>query len=141
MEKTLTEKLGIKIGSKVLLISPKFSSNIDRNFGGNIAVIATPEGLGNLNEIFDFVLVWIEASDNFLSLLSDLKKYINPKGSIWVIFKKKPPLLKKEEQVINKVGIIRAANKSELVNDKITSVSKSEYALRLVTPFGKKEKS
>lgn len=141
MEKTLIEKLGIELGSNVLLISPKFISSIDRNFGGNMAVAATPAGLGKLNEKFDFVLVWIETMNSFFPLLEDLKKHLNPKGIIWIIFKKKQALPKNAEKTIGKLDITRTAKKSELVDNKITSVSNSAYALRLVKPSGKKEKS
>lgn len=135
-EKSLIEKLGITTNSKVALIPPRLDGTLASKSKGRIAISATPTGLEKLaGEQLDIILIWIETKENLASLLSDLKNYIKPTGAVWTVIKKKSAYPKGTIQKVNEMDIINAAKKVELVDNKIASISDTEYAFRLVIPL------
>jgi hypothetical protein len=133
MEKPLIEKLGIKKGSKVILISPKFSPNKDLAFMGNIGLVTTPKGLRKAQDKFDTVLFWLESEKDFVGVLADLKNCIKPGGSIWIILNKDTTLPKEKTHNISEKYITKAGQQARLILNKTTSISNTEYAVKLTT--------
>jgi len=132
-EKSLLEKLGIRKNSKVALISPSLKAG-DPDYG-HLGITATPQGLGNLTgPKLDVLLVWVETRVNLIALLKDLKTYIKPDGSIWTVIKKKSAYPKESLPTVSEMDIIEAAKGAGLVDNKIASLSDTEYAFKLVIP-------
>ncbi len=133
-EKSLIEKLGITQTTKVALISPAFENQVEVNFQGHLGLAATPKGLEALESKLDIILVWIDTTVDLIPFLTDLKRYINDAGAIWTIVKKKSGLPKGVAQSVTENDIINGAKAAGLVDNKIVSISDTEYAFRLVIP-------
>jgi hypothetical protein len=133
--KTLIEKLGITKTSKVALVSPLFDQLAKIDFQGHLALSATPQGLEKLDSKLDILIVWVESRENLSELLKDLKSYINSGGAIWTVIKKKAALPKGVIQQASENDIITCAKNAGLVDNKIATISDTEYAFKLVIPL------
>jgi hypothetical protein len=124
-DRPLLDKLGVKAGSRVVVIGvddPDFRRQLsERTQDVHTQPVAGAD------------LVFFAAADQAeLRALSDLRLHIKDNGAIWVV---RP---KGVLGGLSEPGIIEAALASGLVDNKVVSFSPSKSALRLVIPLSKR---
>ena len=126
----LPQKLGIKPGTKILLINPP--KDYYDFVGYNIR-----DQIITKNEIPDLVHLFVENNKSFESEIKKLKKYfpLNPTIVIWVSWYKKSSGIKTDitEDVIRNFAL-----KNDLVDIKVCAVSEVWSGLKLVVQKAKR---
>lgn len=83
-QKPLTQKLGIKTGQRIALLhSPKGYTSILGEVPPEVTVTTRLAG-----EPFDLIQAFYEDQKTLKTGLRKLKKFVNPKGKIWVCWRK-----------------------------------------------------
>lgn len=134
MEKanSLVEKLGISKSSKIALISPFFENPGPISFEGHLAVSATPKDISDIGSGLDTIIVWVENRTGLKELILDLKKYLSLEGSLWIVIKKGSAFGKEANQYVTENDIITTGKEIGMMNERIVSISNTEYAFRLI---------
>jgi hypothetical protein len=117
----LLDKLGVKAGSRVVLLGVD-----DREFR---RLLDERTDDVHTEPVSGADLVFLAASTAVeLKALADIKLHIKSNGAIWVVRPKGVP------GGLNETGIIEAALDAGLVDNKVVSFSPTHSALRLVIP-------
>ena len=120
----LIKKLGIKENSTVIIInSPK---NYSRTLG------SLPESISlnkQLKGKSDFIQFFTENKKELTGKFPDLKKHLNPSGSLWISWPKKSSKIDTDldENIIREIGL-----KSGLVDVKVCAVDQTWSGLKFV---------
>lgn len=119
-EKSLSDKLGIKIGANIAIINaPK---HYDELIGG------WPIGASvsrKLDETFTFIHYFSKSKDQLAGAFLELMKHMDKNGMLWVSWQKGSAAL--NENIVRELGL-----KAGLVDVKVVSVDEGWSALKFV---------
>jgi hypothetical protein len=127
----LLDRLGIRPGMRVATIgSLEDAAEIgagDPSFRDRVLERTTDLAEGRPKPESDVVLLAADTTAE-LAALSELRTWIRPNGSIWVVSPKG------KAATVRDVDVISAARENGLVDNKVVSFSATRTALRLVIP-------
>ncbi len=125
----LVRKLGVKAHSLVVAIN------------ANLEILAKiqeclPEGAILLTDLppetqANIILVWLTERDDSYQVFQRLRHAIVPDGAIWAVIPKKVAAKKKAES-FTFAQVQAAALQTDLVDNKVVSLSGEEYGIRFV---------
>jgi hypothetical protein len=128
MDAELTRKLGIKSGQTVCLLgaSPDSLAKLKESFPEDVALL---EELGP--QRCDLLLFWPRQLPGLAERFRQLQDRIHPDGAIWAVIPKKKFALARGME-LNWEQLQAAGLQSDLVDNKVASISEQEYATRFV---------
>jgi len=125
VEKDLAARLGIRPGSKVCLLRPD-EDTVSRLSGRDITLI-----VNGLEENCDVILYWIDQSKGIGEKMAFLQSKVKPDGRIWVIMPRKEVAAERKLN-IDWNEVQKEVLKTKLVDNKVVSINKEEYAIQFV---------
>ena len=123
--RTLLQKLGVKPESRVSLLGVR-----DPNFLREILPQVLNPAQHRAAKESDLIFLGVE-SEGQLKRLDPLKKYIVPKGAIWVIYPK-------GQKHITQAQVLEAIKAAGLTDNKVCSFSETHTALRACIPVAQR---
>jgi hypothetical protein len=124
----LARKLGAQSGTSICLLdpTPETEAILRAACGGDLALDTALTA-----DRYDLIFLWPRALDGFAARLAELSRHIVPEGAIWDVMPKKAIALKRG------LGLTwdemqAAALTTDLVDNKIASISDEEYGTRFV---------
>jgi hypothetical protein len=124
----LVKKLGIKAGSKLLLINPPVNYY-------ELVGHAVKKNLVKTGETADIIHLFATSEVGFFDTMQKLKPSIHPKVVIWVSWYKKSSGIKTD---VTEETIRQYALSHDLVDVKVCAVDDQWSALKLVVPLSKR---
>jgi hypothetical protein len=123
-DRPLLDKLGVKPGQRISIMGLEDPAPLVALLRERTDDVATgPPRQGS------DLLFWPARQKEDLDRLRDLRRYIKDSGAIWVL------RVKGTARTVTETDIINAARAAGLVDNKITSFSDTESAMRLVVPL------
>jgi hypothetical protein len=123
--RTLAEKLGIKPGQRVAVLSVE-----DAEFQRDLEAIVSDYSRGDQARDADLIFLSAEAKQD-LSKLKSLSRSICKWGGIWVVYPK-------GQTHIREIDVINAGKSAGLTDNKVVRFSATHTALRFVIPIAKR---
>jgi hypothetical protein len=129
----LVKKLGIKAGSRLLLVSPP--EGFEQTLGPlpDEAAIVAPGVRGKI----DVVLLFVLSEKDFQKQFARPAARLQPAGGLWVCWPKKAAKIETDltEDVVRRVGL-----ESGLVDNKVCAVDETWSGLRFVVRLKDRQK-
>jgi hypothetical protein len=129
--KSLIEKLGIKAGSKILVV------NAPKNFWKILGPLPEKTRQAGKSGSVDFIHFFSMEKAEYQKGLPGLKKRLAPSGMLWVSWPKKAA---KTQADLDEKGVRDFALKNGLVDVKICAVDETWSGLKLVIPVKDRKK-
>jgi hypothetical protein len=132
MMASLALKLGLKPGQAISLLdaTPETGRVIraacDEELGGDMAISETPA-----DDPFDLIFFWPRELEGLAGRFAVLQRQIVPDGAIWVVTPKKA-VAQRRGLTLTWEEIQAAALTTDLVDNKIASITDEEYGTRFV---------
>jgi len=125
---SLAIKLGIKSGQTVCLLkaTPQTAELIQRACPDQVTLV---ERLGRKR--FDVILFWPRRLAGLAERFEQLQRHVVPTGAVWAVIPKQP-VARSRGLTLVWSQVQEAALKTNLVDNKIVSLSAEEYATRFV---------
>jgi hypothetical protein len=120
---SLFDKLGVKPGSRVSLTG-NFDETFEAELGARADVGRRPR------KESDIVLMSVETRAD-LDGIPRAAAYLAPAGGLWIVYRK-------GQKTITEMDVLNAGRAAGLTDHKVVAFSKSQTALRFVTPVGKR---
>jgi hypothetical protein len=123
----LVTKLGIKPGEKVALLAapPALAAALEQAAPG----AEFYDALGDAP--YELILFWPTQADGLAETFAQLQRQIVPDGAIWAVIPRQP-VARKRGFALSWEAMQAAGLQTDLVDNKIASVSDEEYATRFV---------
>ena len=129
---TLARKLGIAPGQRVCLLdAPATSAALLRAELPSAVAITIAETLGTVSERYDAIIFWPATLDGLAERFAELQRRIVPDGAVWAVIPKKKHATRRGI-AFTWEQMQAAGLETDLVDNKIATVSEEEYATRFV---------
>jgi len=129
---SLAQKLGLKPGQAIYLLdaTPETGRVIraacDEELGGDVAISETL-----VDDPFDLIFFWPRELEGLAGRFAVLQRQIVPDGAIWVVTPKKA-VAQRRGVMLTWEETQAAALTTDLVDNKIASITDEEYGTRFV---------
>jgi Protein of unknown function (DUF3052) len=136
----LAQKLGLKPGQSICLLgaTPEAAQAIraecDKRLGGDVTLAETLDG-GQ----FDMIFLWPRTLEGLAERFAALQRQIVPDGAIWVVIPKKA-VARARGLTLTWEEMQAAALTTDLVDNKIASLTDEEYGTRFVIRTARRQK-
>ncbi len=131
----LTRKLGLQPGHRVCLLdaTPDTSKILRAAIPGGVAPDVAP-GPGRYDQIY----LWLRSLDGIVARLNQLIWKIDPDGALWIVIPK-AAFARRRGLDITWGAMQAAALETDLVDNKVASLTEEEYATRFVIRKDRRE--